>query len=156
MKIEIAGREQIEELMALGRAMYAESTLTHLPLDEERARQTLLGAINDEKGLYCMLIARSSDGEPAGWLFGTITRPWFTQELVAHDHAFFVAPEFRGSRAALLLLSGFRRWAEKRGARALNISQRVGVEMERFESFMRRMGFEPRGMNFSTTLEGPG
>lgn len=140
--------------MALGSAMYAESALTHLTLDEDRARQTLLGAINHEKGVYCMLIARLSDGTPAGWLFGTISRPWFTRELVAHDYAFFVPPEFRGSRAALLLLSAFRRWAEKRGATALNISQRVGVEMERLERFMQRMRFEPRGMNFSMTLRG--
>lgn len=153
MKIEIAGQEHIDELMALGRAMYAESTLVHLPLDEERARQTLLGAIDDDKGVYCMLLARSSEGQAAGWLFGTITRPWFTGSLVAHDHAFFVAPEYRGSSAAFKLLGVFRRWAEKRGAAVLNISQRVGVEMERFDRFMRRAGYEPRGMNFSLRLD---
>lgn len=153
MKIEIAGPEHIDELMALGKAMYEESTLVYLPSDENRARQTLLGAINDDKGVYCMLLARASDGRAAGWLFGTISRPWFTSALVAHDHAFFVAPEYRGSSAAIKLLGVFRRWAEKREAAVLNVSQRVGVEMERFESFMRRAGFEPRGMNFSMRLD---
>lgn len=152
MKIETAGKEHVADLIALGRTMLAESALTHLPLDEDRARRTFTGAIEDDKGTYCLLLARSSTGVPAGWLFGTITRPWFTQAPVAHDHAFFVAPEFRGSSAAVKLLRVFRRWAERRGATALNISQRVGVQMERFEAFMLHQGFESRGMNFSLPL----
>lgn len=153
MKIEIAASEHIEELISLGCRMYEESALTSLPLDVERARKTFRAALDDDKGMYCLFIARSSEGVPAGWLFGTITRPWFTDALVAHDHAFFVAPEFRGSSAALKLLKVFRRWAEKRNARMLNVSQRVGVEMDRFDRFMRRAGFESRGTNFSMTLE---
>lgn len=152
MKIEIADEKNIEELISLGRVMHAESTLRNLSLDMERVRMTFRSALNDDKGVYCLLIARSSDGEPAGWLFGTITRPWFTNALVAHDHAFFVVPEYRGSSAAIKLLKVFHRWAEKRNAEILNVSQRVGVEMERFDRFMRRAGFEPRGMNFSMTL----
>lgn len=153
MKIEIAGPEHIEELVDLGQSMHAESALTHLPLDVERVRKTFRAALEDDKGMYCLFLARSSEGMPAGWLFGTITRPWFTDALVAHDHAFFVAPEFRGTSAAIKLLKVFRRWAEKRNARVLNVSQRVGVEMDRFDRFMRRTGFEPRGMNFSMSLE---
>lgn len=154
MNIEIAGSEHLDELVDLGRLMYAESALTHLPLDVERVRKTFRAALDDDKGIYCLLLARSSDGIPAGWLFGTITRPWFTDALVAHDHAFFVAPEFRGTSAAIKLLQVFRRWAEKRNARVLNISQRVGVEMDRFDRFMRRTGFESKGMNFSMPLQG--
>ncbi|MDX1609694.1 MAG: hypothetical protein R3225_06180 [Halofilum sp. (in: g-proteobacteria)] len=105
------------------------------------------------KDIYCMLLARSSDRQPLGGLFGTVGCPWFTSALVAHDHAFFVAPEYRGSSTAINLLGVFRRWAEQREAAVLNVSQRVGVEMERFERFMRRTGFEPRGMNFSMHLD---
>lgn len=154
MRIEFAGEEHIDDLIALGRLMHAESALTNLRLDIERARRTFRGAINDDKGMYCLLIARSSDGAAAGWLFGTVTRPWFTDALVAHDHAFFVAPQYRGSSAAIKLLKVFRRWAKRRNAEVLNVSQRVGVEMDRFERFMRRAGFQPRGMNFSMPLGG--
>lgn len=153
MKIEIAGAEHLDELVMLGRAMHAESALVNLPLDETRLRRTLQAAIEDSAGTHCLFLARSGDGEPAGWLFGAITRPWFTHALVAHDHAFFVLPVYRGSSAALKLLKVFRRWAEKRDAQVLNISQRVGVDMERFDRFMRRTGFEARGMNFSMLLE---
>lgn len=152
MKIEIAGPENLDELVALGRSMHAESALGALPLDDDRLRRTLEGAINDETGVYCVLVARASDGKPAGALFGTISRPWFTQALVAHDHAFFVTSQFRGSSAAIKLLQAFRRWAERRNATSLHVSQRVGVEMERFERFMRSAGFEPRGMNFGMSL----
>lgn len=152
MRIEIAGTDDLDELTALTRSMYEESALTYLPLDLDRVHRTVEGAIADDKGVYCVFIARSATGEAVGWLFGTIGRAWFTSSLVAHDHAFFVLPAFRGSSAASRLLQAFCRWADKRGAVSVNVSQRVGVELERFERFMRREGFECRGMNFGRSL----
>lgn len=152
MKIEVCTEAHIDELMHLGRAMYAESALGGVEGDEERARRTFLAAIRDETGVYCLLLARAGNGEAAGFLFGTITRPWFTSALIAHDHAFFVMPAYRGSSAALKVLRVFRRWADKRGAACLNVSQRVGVETDRFDRLMTRLGFEARGTNFSLSL----
>lgn len=152
MNIEIARGCHVPELVALVRAMHAEAGRADLPFAEARAKATFAAAIDDEHGAYCVLIARSSQGEPAGFLFGTITRPWFSEALIAHDHALFVSPSWRGSSAALKLLRVFRRWAVKRNAAVLNISQRSGVEMERFGRFMERQGFRAIGKNFSTRL----
>jgi len=153
VRIEIAAMDDLDDLVKLARSMHEESALTHLPLDVERVHRTVEGAIADEKGVYCVFIARTPSGDAAGWLFGTIGHAWFTSSLVAHDHALFVLPEFRGSSAASRLLRAFCRWAGKRGAASVNVSQRVGVELERFERFMRREGFECRGMNFGRSLK---
>lgn len=155
VKLEWATQATLDDIVELGREMHAESALTYLPLSEERLRATLGTALDDDRGRYCLLLARSDDGTPAGWLFGAIDRPWFTSALIAHDFAFFVSPRFRGGEAASMLLDAFRRWAEKRDAAVVNISQRVGVEMERFQYFMQREGFEARGMNFSLPLDPP-
>lgn len=152
MEIEIAGESHVPELVRLVRAMHAESGRFELPFSEGRARATFAAAVADEQGAYCVLLARTSEGEPAGFLFGTVTRPWFSEALIAHDHAFFVLPSWRGSSAALKLLRVFRRWAVKRDVAVLNISQRAGVEMERFDRFMERQGFRSIGKNFSTRL----
>lgn len=152
MEIEIAQEGHVPELVTLIRAMHAESGRFELPFSEARAKATFEAALADYKGVYCVLLARTSGGEAAGFLFGTITRPWFSDALIAHDHAFFVSPRWRGSSAALKLLRVFRRWAGKRSATVLNISQRAGVEMERFDRFMERQGFRAIGKNFSTGL----
>lgn len=156
MEIEIARDSHVPELVTLMRAMHAETGRFELPFSEARAQATFAAALADEKRAYCVLLARTSEGEPAGFLFGTITRPWFSEGLIAHDHAFFVLPRWRGSSAALKLLRVFRRWAEKRSAAVLNISQRAGVEMERFDRFMERQGFWAIGKNFSTRLADTG
>ncbi len=152
MKVEIALECHVPELVTLMRAMHAESGRFELPFSEGRAQATFAAAVADEKGAYCVLLARTSQGEPAGLLFGTITRPWFSEALIAHDHAFFVLPSWRGSSAAMKMLRVFRRWAVKRNAAVLNISQRAAIEMDRFDRFMEREGFRSIGKNFSARL----
>lgn len=156
MEIEVAQEGHVPELVELVQAMHAESGRFELPFSESRAQAAFAGALADEKCTYCVLLARTSEGEAAGFLFGTITRPWFSEALIAHDQAFFVSPRWRGSSAALKLLRVFRRWADKRSAAVLNISQRAGVDMERFDRFMERQGFRAIGKNFSTRLADAG
>lgn len=148
MKIEWVTRGSVDEAVELGREMHAESRFTALPFDADRLRKSFVGAIDDDRGVYFLALARSSGGDAAGGLFGTVEKPYFTSGVLAHDYAFYVRPDFRGSSAALKLLSAFRRWAQKRGARELHVYQTVAVDSDRFDRMMRRAGFEYAGGNY--------
>lgn len=153
MKIEWVTHETMDEVVALGKEMHAESRFEALPLHEGRLRESFAGALRDERGVYFLALARSDDGRVTGGLFGTVERPWFTDGILAHDYAFFVRHGYRGSSAALKLLTAFRRWAHKRGACELHIYQTVAVERERFDRMMRRCGFEFAGGNYIYPLK---
>lgn len=154
VKIEWLTHPCLDEAVALGRQMHAESRFSALPFDGERLRTSLAGAIDDDRGVYFTALARSSRGAVAGGLFGTVEKPYFTSGVLAHDYAFYVRPDFRGSSAALKLLTAFRRWAQKRGASELHVYQTVAVERERFDRMMRRAGFEYAGGNYIYPLTG--
>ncbi len=127
--------------------MHAESRFCELQLNEVKLRRIFEDQLNNPR-VACCLLAESSDGKILGMLVGFVAELFFTDALVAQDRVFFVTPEFRGSSAAVRLLTGFRKWAQNRGVQELNINMSVAVDMSRFERFMAHMGFTNCGSNF--------
>lgn len=135
------------QVLNLAQAMHAESRFCELQLNEKKLRKIFEDQINNPR-VACCLLAESSDGKVIGMLVGFVVELFFTDALVAQDRVFFVMPEFRGSSAAIRLLTGFRKWGQNRGVQELNINMSVAVNMSRFERFMVHMGFTNCGSNF--------
>jgi GNAT superfamily N-acetyltransferase len=135
------------QVMNLALAMHAESRFSNLQLNEEKLRKIFEEQLNSPR-VSCCLLAENSDGKLIGMLVGFVVELFFTNQLVAQDRVFFVLPEFRGSSAAVRLLTVFRKWAENRSVQELNINMSVAVDMPRFEKFMTHMGFTNCGSNF--------
>lgn len=154
MKIEWVTQETLPELIALGREMHRESRFRTLPFDEDRLGRSLAAAVDDSRGVYFLALARASGGKVVGGMFAVVEQPFFTSAIIANNYAFFVRPPYRGSSAALKLLTAFRRWAGKRGVRELHVHQTGGVENQRFDRMMRRAGFEHAGGNYIHVLGG--
>lgn len=153
MQLEWAIPGHLDELIEVGQKSHAEARVATLPLDEDRLRRSFKRVLEDDRGVYFFVIARSTDGACAGVLFATVNRPFFTSALLAHAYWFYVAPEYRGSGAAGKLIAAFRRWAEKRGAAELQINQTSGVDLERVDAKLRRSGFDFLGGNYSMALD---
>jgi len=152
LRVEWVTNDTVDEVVALGQHMHAESRFRGVPLDVERLRSSLVSSIADESGRFFLALVRSSVGDAAGGLFGRVERPYFTSEILAHDYAFFVDPAYRGTSAAMRLLRAFRLWAAKRGAIEVHVSQTVAVDPEGFDRLMRRCGFGFVGGNYALPL----
>ena len=55
---------------------------------------------------------------------------------------------------AVRLLHAFRQWAENRGATEVMICMTTGVDIEKFDRFLRKLKFNYVGGNFSMRLKG--
>lgn len=154
MRIEWARPSDVDAIIRLGRQMHAESRFAHLDYDERRLRDVVAAAIRDQRGRYCVLLARAADGTLAGLLFGNIERHYFSTAYIAQNVAFFMARPWRGSSGAIQLLTAFRKWAVNRGAAELYLYQTAGVEVTRFHRLMRRLGFEHMGGSYALSLGG--
>lgn len=135
------------QVMKLAQAMHAESRFSKFQLKEEKLRKVFEGQLNNPR-VACCLLAENDDEKVVGMLVGYVVELFFTNALIAQDRVFFVLPEFRGSSAAVRLLTAFRKWAENRGVKELNINMSVAIDMPRFERFMLHMGFTNCGSNF--------
>jgi GNAT superfamily N-acetyltransferase len=134
-------------VLKLAQAMHAESRFSGFELKEQKLRTVFEDQLNNPK-IACCLLAEASNGQIIGMLVGFIVELYFSDKWVAQDRVFFVMPAFRGSSAAVRLLTVFRKWAECRHVQELNINMSVAVDMKRFERFMVHMGFTNCGSNF--------
>lgn len=151
MKIHLSELTDIDDIMALGARMHQESRFRIYPAHVDKSRASIEKLINNPL-VGCVLLARNHAGIAVGMLAGYVVDYFFSDALVAQDSYFFVAPEYRGSSAALKLLIAFRRWAENRNASELCINMSVDVDQERFNRFMTHLGFRNCGSNFTTPL----
>jgi GNAT superfamily N-acetyltransferase len=152
MKIRFGQKNDLETVLRLSRAMHAESRFEHFPLNETKAI-ALYHAIVDNPAVSCMLLAYRPDGEVVGMLAGHALEYFFCDGVMVQDRVFYVLPEYRGTSAAIKLLTALRRWAENRKAVELCINMSVAIDMERFNKLMLHTGFQCCGSNFSLPLK---
>lgn len=137
--------------MRLGLRMHQESRFARYPMQETKVRETVEQILSEPKA-NCILLAEHDSAGLVGMLAGCVTSLFFTDVLIAQDRWFYVAKEHRGSPAALKLLVAFRRWAENRQARELNINMSVDIDQAKFNQFMTHMDFKSCGSNFVLPL----
>ena len=147
MKIRFARHEDIPVLVELGRRFHAMTRFAVYDYDAERVAQHLRAVLDDTRGRYCFLVAEDGGGRPVGGLIGCIERHFFSDKPVASVIHYDVLPEKRMGGAGLRLLIAFRKWAENRGAVELNAGVNSGVDMDKMDRFLRRLGFRLTGGN---------
>lgn len=151
MKIRLATPSDTDVMMELGFQMHQESRFALYPMAQGKVRESVQQILSEPKA-NCILLAEHDTAGLVGMLAGCVTSLFFTDVLIAQDRWFYVAKEHRGSSAALKLLVAFRRWAENRQARELNINMSVDIDQARFNQFMTHMDFKSCGSNFVLPL----
>ena len=141
MKIRRATEDDRLPLFKLAAAMHAETDFKHYTLDPIKTLNGLGGWI---AGQDAALFVADLDGELIGFFAAKLTRPWFSDDLMAVEDCFYVSAAQRGSRAAYLLTREFHRWAASASAAHLRagVSSGAGRACERlYEHFgMKNMG----------------
>jgi hypothetical protein len=148
----IMTQADIPATMDLCRSMHAESAYSFLAFDDHKVT-TMINRYLSDNAVYFACLASRRDGKKVGILAGYLGTYMFCNAKLAIDQIFFVLPEFRGSRAALVLQREFRAWAIRQGARELSIGISTGVDVERTGRFLKRLGMTEMGSNFKERLE---
>ncbi|PCJ71751.1 MAG: hypothetical protein COA62_04040 [Rhodobiaceae bacterium] len=122
-----------------------ESKYKDLPLAADRLRQQIHHDITAKKTNGIILAERlGPDGNPVvlGLLSAIAGRLQFSEAISCAALIFYVAPEARNSRAALLLLKAFEKWALNRSAYEIAVHVTMGREDDaRVSVLLERYGF---------------
>ncbi len=151
MKIRLANASDLEAMISLGRQMHQESRFAHYALNESKLRQLVLQLLEEPK-INAILLAETERDGIVGMLAVSLIPLFFTDVFVAQDRWYYVAKNHRGSSAGLKLLMAFRKWAENRQAREMNINMSVDIDQAKFHKFMTHMNFKSCGSNFVLPL----
>jgi len=155
MKIRFATLADVQPCVEAGRTFHAMTRFAAYDYNPDRVAQNLRAVIEtgqNGQGTHCFFVAEDSQGKFSGGLIGCAEKHFFSDRLVASVIHYDVLPEKRMSGAGLKLLTAFRKWAENRGVFELSVGINSGVEMEKMDRFLRRLGFAPTGGNYSLTL----
>lgn len=152
MKIRFATHDDVADFVELGRRFHAMTRFAAYDYNADRMATQLRAVIDNPRGTHCFLVAEDSQGQSVGGLIGCIERHFFSDQQVASVVHYDVLPEKRMGGAGFKLLTAFRKWAENRGAVELSAGVNSGVNLDKMDRFLRRLGFKLTGGNYSLHL----
>lgn len=148
-----ANLKDIPSFVEAGRLVH-DATRYHIyDYDTRKVANTLQGIVENPQGGYCFIIAEDGSGQPVGWVIGCVERHFFSDQVVASVINYGVMPDRRMSGAGLKLLTAFRKWAENRGAFELCAGVNSGVDIEKMDRFLKKLGFRLTGGNYAILLQ---
>jgi GNAT superfamily N-acetyltransferase len=151
MQYEPFSVDRLKEVLSLCIAMQKEGDFSSVPFDIEVAANSIVNLVINNPNGFGML-ALDDDGHPVGMISGSVNPYLFSRGSVASDFAWYVKPEFRGSRISLRLLKSFTEWAKERGADNLYMGVSTNVTADRTGEVLKRRGFEHVGGNYRMRL----
>jgi GNAT superfamily N-acetyltransferase len=130
-------------LVALARVFHEESPI-HSPFafDEAQLETLLEAALGSEDWLVQMVIEKD---ELVGASLTYVMPTFFGPMKESGDLAFYVLPQWRGSKAAILLIDGILEWAKMVGALRFTMGIHTGIDHDRTLAFLLRKGFTKAG-----------
>lgn len=155
MKIRFATLDDVPAFVELGRDFHALTRFAAYDYNPARVARQLQAAIEtgqNRNNTHCFFVAEDSQGQAIGGLIGCVEQHFFSEQLVASIIHYDVLPEKRMGGAGLRLLTAFRKWAENRGAVELSAGVNSGIELDKMDRFLRKLGFRQTGGNYSLPL----
>lgn len=148
MQVRFATHADIPTMIEMARALHAESPrysrLSFAPEKLERLALHLMGTLST--GMQGALLVAEHEGEVAGMFVGFVAEQFFGYDKVASDYTFYVKPEYRGSSAAVRLLSAFERWAVEQGAVDILPGVSTCINTDQTRRFYEKRGYEVYGV----------
>lgn len=136
-----ATAEDIPALIALGRAMHAESPrFSRLPYSPERTANTINFLI-----AHGVVLIAERGGQAVGMMGGMVAPQPFLDSLHGVELAVYVSPEHRG-RTGMRLIKSFEAWAFDRGADEISLGISTEVDAERTAQLYERLGYRRSGI----------
>lgn len=123
-------------------AMHSEATIKLSPIHESKS----LARINEAISEGYVEVALQ-DGYIVGAIGGITYTDWWSIEPRAGDLFFYVAPECRASRAAVMLMKKFIE-VSKITDLDIKVGTATGEDLERKDKFFKRLGFTRGGSHY--------
>lgn len=154
MNIREAQVDDLQSIIALGLIMHKTSNFRNLQFDGRFFGERLVNLMADPHGL--VIVAEDPEDGLVGGLLASIGPYVASPDLVAYELAFYLSPKHRGSGVARQILSRYRQWAVRKGARRIMAGNSAGANDEGYVKLLESSGFERAGslMFIDLTLGG--
>jgi hypothetical protein len=148
MKARLATEDDFKRILDMMLAMHKEVSTVE-PLNIRVLAENVENIIHANKvsGTHGLVVAEANSGELAGFLVCFVAQYFFNEHVRANIQFQYVAPQFRGSRAMILMMQAFGVWGVARKSINLtaSVTNKVIGPIERFDKMMTHLGFVNEG-----------
>ena len=152
MKIRAAIQEDVPVFVEMARTFHENTRFKAYDYVPELVEKHLTAVVENPRGAHCFFVVENKDGVAVGGLVACVEKHFFSDQLVASVIHYDVLPEFRMGGAGLKLLTAFKKWAENRGVYEISAGVNSGVDIDKMDRFLRKLGFEHTGGNYAMKL----
>jgi GNAT superfamily N-acetyltransferase len=121
---------------------YPELKWQHVDFSEDACRESIIFFSKSKNSKFFVAL---KNNQIVGYAPCFINRYTFSKDVYASDVTFFVKKEHRGSFVGKKLIEAMRTFAIEKGAKELFLTINSGVEVERTEKMLSRLGAEKIG-----------
>jgi len=100
----------------------------------------LFNTTKNDKDYFCFLAWR--DDKVIGLISGYCAEHYFTEDIYAYESMFYVRPEYRKGRTALLLLRTFEKWAKDNNCVEISVGISTEIDTEKTASFYEKLKYK--------------
>ena len=151
-----ATREDIDDMLELSRDFFKESNFNQkLTLDLEVYRELILEFIDDPQ-VASIICVDAETGFICGY-FHIYCERHYTQELVGEMFQFYVKPEYRGTKAARLIIESAKKWYKEKGCARAYFDADPGFDddgrnIKLITNLLGKFGYKASGVSLQVDL----
>lgn len=146
-KLRIATEADIPTLLDMGADMFAGSSFAPLAYSREKSGQTIAAGI--KTGFVA--VSLNDSGEITGCIQGDVIEPWYSLDRMGIEYFVYVRPEYRGTRAAWMLIKAWALWCIASGAK--QVRPATAATSEAADRMYAGLGFKRAGSLFVMDVE---
>lgn len=145
MRVDVACMSDIPKLIQIAQGFIDEApNYKNRELNIKALEENLSSIIaTDGSGVVFVVIA---DQQIVGGIVCLTTKDWFNDQVIAFEQVFYVLPEYRASRAPLLLVDAFLNWAKHMGASRVQCGTTTGISTKGCVRLYEHFGFVQHGI----------
>lgn len=143
MQVRPATPKDMPSLLAMARQFILEApNYSGRELDEDALEENLTAVIQGQGAIF---VTEHKDVLTGGIVCLT-TKDWFNNQIIAFEQVFYVVPEYRATRAALLLVDTFITWAKHMNAKRVQCGTTTGINTDGCVRLYNHFGFTEYGI----------
>ena len=146
MRVRLVEFTDADRIVKLSK-LYAEEVadlLPHIEFDESKVRQTVTDAVISA---HPTIYVAETDKGIIGMMVASIHGFYFMSGHFVQADIFYVHPDYRGTRAAALLLAELNIWADKIGAKVAIGGNANKLNTDRTARLYERFGYQQAGLS---------
>lgn len=150
LNLSLAQNTDLEEFVRLGKEFHKESPFYSLTDYSQQKMLQLFETAMISKHTQVLILLLKEENRSVGMLVGMVGSPVFSDDLIASELAWFIEPEYRGSRKALQLVYAYEEWARRMGCK--NVSMSLLTTLTDASKTYERLGYTKTEISYLKAL----